>query len=499
MTVLSLDFLSMETLLWSGFLPFKQGIFITGVGKIKGVKMKSKYFGNLAKGLVIVSAALALVNCNDSTTAASDAVSDVPSQYQPQGGDPTQNPADPSQQVTDPAANPTDPNADQTDPNQGVTDPATNPVDPADPSQQVTDPIVQPADTTAPATQPADTTAHVIPPEELCLASSLPNACEQQQPVDTTVTNPPVLSSSSEVVLPASSSSEVVLPTSSSSEVVTPASSSSEQVVSSSSEAPKGIFLASGTEEEKDQMQVEYKTRTGWDGGGILSYPKELSSTQKHGVVVWGPGGGTEPGAYEGMIRRLASHGFVVIALKESPGDASQAMKAIDWMDQQNKDPNSPLYNKLDMNTVGCSGHSMGGLESEQAVIKDKRVLTAFLNNSGDWNGNGANKVATDRSIAILFGEVGMEKDNAKNDYNNQGVRAPACLIEMTGGPRNSEGGYGHGSGSWDGMAATVAWMRWHLGGETNRKADFVGSTGKYIDGNIVGKQGKWKTQCKNF
>ena len=271
-------------------------------------------------------------------------------------------------------------------------------------------------------------------------------------------------------------------------------------VESSSSEAvEEGIFLANDTDEDQNYMEVEYRENTGWDGGGILSYPKQLSSTQKHGVVVWGPGGGTEPGAYEGMIRRLASHGFVVIALKESPGDASQAIKALDWLDRQNKDSNSPLFGKLDMNTVGCSGHSMGGLESEQAVIKDKRVLTAFLNNSGDWNGAGANKVATDRTIAILFGEVGMEKDNAKNDYNNAGVKAPACLIEMTGGPRNSEGGYGHGSGSWDGMAATVAWMRWHLGGETERKADFVGSSGKYIDGNIIGKQGKWKTQCKNF
>ncbi len=346
--------------------------------------------------------------------------------------------------------------------------------------------------------------------DESCLASSLPDACGSgTNPLPTSssgvapgssadVQDP---ASSADVQKPASSSSAIVeKPVSSSSEAVKPASSSSEKKVeSSSSEAPKGIFLASGKEEEKDQMQVEYKTRTGWDGGGILSYPKQLSSTQKHGVVVWGPGGGTEPGAYEGMIRRLASHGFVVIALKESPGDASQAIKALDWLDKQNKDQKSPLFGKLDMNTVGCSGHSMGGLESEQAVIKDKRVLTAFLNNSGDWNGAGANKVATDRTIAILFGEVGMEKDNAKNDYNNAGVKAPACLIEMTGGPRNSEGGYGHGSGSWDGMAATVAWMRWHLGGETERKADFVGRSGKYIDGNIIGKQGKWKTQCKNF
>ncbi len=347
--------------------------------------------------------------------------------------------------------------------------------------------------------------------DESCLASSLPDACGPgTNPLPTSSSDAAPASSadaqsatsSADVQKPASSSSAVVeKPASSSSETVKPASSSSEKKVesSSSAEAPKGIFLAEGTEEEKDLLQVEYKTRTGWDGGGILSYPKQLSSTQKHGVVVWGPGGGTEPGAYEGMIRRLASHGFVVIALKESPGDASQAIKALDWLDKQNKDQSSPLFGKLDMNVVGCSGHSMGGLESEQAVIKDKRVLTAFLNNSGDWNGNGANKVATDRSIAILFGEVGMEKDNAKNDYNNAGVKAPACLIEMTGGPRNSEGGYGHGSGSWDGMAATVAWMRWHLGGETNRKADFVGTSGKYIDGNIIGHQGKWKTQCKNF
>jgi hypothetical protein len=166
------------------------------------------------------------------------------------------------------------------------------------------------------------------------------------------------------------------------------------------------------------------------------------------------------------------------------------------------------LYNKLDMNTVGASGHSMGGLESEQMVIKDKRVLTAFLNNSGDWNGAGANKVATDRSIAILYGEGGMERGNAENDYNNAGVKAPACLIQMTGGrgnecyevsPGRKECGYGHGSGSWDGMAATVAWMRWHLGGEDFRKADFVGTSGKYIDGNIAGHDGKWKGQCKNF
>ena len=316
------------------------------------------------------------------------------------------------------------------------------------------------------------------------------------------------------------SSSSVAAPQSSSSDALT----SSATAVSSSSDAPASsanstgsstsvptssatvessssvvsIFLAEGKEEEKDQLQVEYKENTGWDGKGILSYPKQLSSTRKHGVIVWGPGGGTEPGAYGGMIRRLASHGFVVIALSVSPGDASQAMKAIDWLEQKNKDSNDPFYQKLELTKVGCSGHSMGGLESEQAAIKDKRVYTAFLNNSGDKNGGVIKNFPKEKTAAVLYGEVGMEKPNAIKDYETA-TDIASCLIEMTGGPMNSEGGYGHGSGSWDGMAATIAWMRWQIGGEDFRKADFVGSTGKYIDGNILGHQGKWKTQCKNF
>jgi len=317
-----------------------------------------------------------------------------------------------------------------------------------------------------------------------------------------------VVSSSSEV--PVSSSSEII-PVSSSSEII-PVSSSSEIIpVSSSSEVvvPTGIYLANDKDENKNYMQVEYKINTGFDGGGILAYPKNLSTTQKHGIVVWGPGGGTAPSAYEGIIRRLASHGFVVIALKESPGNANQAKAAIDWLENKNNTATDPFYQKLDMSKVGCSGHSMGGLESEQALIQDSRVITAIMNNSGDLGHTAMAQVSPQKTIAIVYGEGGMERPNAVADYNNAGVTAPACLIKMTGGQGTEcaadyqggpqECGWGHGSGSWGGMAATVAWMRWHLGGEDFRKADFVGTNGAYINGPIIGEQGYWKGTCKNF
>lgn len=331
-----------------------------------------------------------------------------------------------------------------------------------------------------------------VPSDNLCESSSLPGACGD----DPSLTNPSVgpVESSSSVEDEISSSSE---------EVSKPESSSSENVIESSSsevvqQAPKGIFLADDTDENKDYMEVVYQTGTGDNGGAVLAYPKRLSETQKHGVVLWGPGGGSKPEEYEGLIKRLASHGFVVIGTSESPNGTERGKPALDWLEKKNSTPGDPLYQKLDMTKVGASGHSMGGLQSEQMLINDSRVVTAILNNSGAWDGKAAAQVPTGvgKTIAIVYGEVGSESDNAKNDYNNPGVKIPACLIRM------ENNNYGHGSGPWDGQAATVAWMRWHLGGEDFRKADFVGSTGKYIDGPVYtwqGAKGNWKGQCKNF
>ncbi|MBR6450613.1 MAG: alpha/beta hydrolase [Fibrobacter sp.] len=362
--------------------------------------------------------------------------------------------------------------------------------------------------------------------DDSCLASSLPDACgpgtnplpTSSAAVVTTPDSSAVVAESSADTAPTSSadaqnptSSADVAATSSAatpaSSAAAPASSSSEAVVASSSSEEKksegGIFLAEGTDEDKDLLKVKYIEHTVDNGGGILAYPEQLSNDKKHAVVLWGPGGGTEPGAYGGIIRRLASHGFIVVATSDSPDGTGRGKPALDWLAKKNNDPNDPLYQKVDMTKVGCSGHSMGGLQSEQMLINDERVITAVMNNSGAFNHAELTKVSPNKTVAIVYGEGGMERPNAEGDYNNNNVKAPACLLKMTGGQgnecQNGECGWGHGSGPWGGMAATVAWMRWHLGGEDFRKKDFVGTSGKYIDGAIIGQPGKWKGQCKNF
>ena len=354
---------------------------------------------------------------------------------------------------------------------------------------------VQPNDNATP-----ESSATAITPESSTTETPMPessNAVVAESSADVAPTSSTVApassdnapSSSSSAMKPASSSSEKNVSSSSA------ASSSSAVVKSSSSEAPKpaGVFLAEGKDEDKEQLKIVYQTRTGWDGGAVLSYPEKLSDTQKHAVVIWGPGGGGKPEDCEGIIRRLASHGFVVVGIRESPGNATQGKASLDWLEKKNKDPNDPLYNKLDMTKVGAGGHSMGGLEAEQLLIQDSRVITAMLSNSGDLGHTAMTKVSTSKTISIVYGCNGFERPNAEADYNNPGVKAPACLIMMDGAD------YGHGSGFLQGKGAFVAWMRWHLGGEDFRKADFVGTTGKYINGSIAGQAGHWKGQCKNF
>ncbi len=66
------------------------------------------------------------------------------------------------------------------------------------------------------------------------------------------------------------------------------------------------------------------------------------------------------------------------------------------------------------METVGCSGHSIGGLEAEQVLIKDKRVKACILNNNEDWDHISMGYVDSENPIAIDYGNNGIERPNAE-------------------------------------------------------------------------------------
>lgn len=253
-----------------------------------------------------------------------------------------------------------------------------------------------------------------------------------------------------------------------------------------STETPVTVFLAGDDVNSNGPLATTVEEDLDFGGGGhILVRPTTLTTepNTKHPVAIWGPGGGTAPTAYLGLLTRMASQGFVVVGIRESTGDAVLMSAAIDWLEEQNADAASPMHDRLILDRVGVFGHSMGGLSSEAAALADDRVSTALLNNSGSFTHDAL--VTLTIPVGLIYGETGQERPNAEGDYNNAGNQGPCWLSMMSGG--------GHGSGPWDGAGANVAWMRWHLGGETARKDAFLGEDGAYND------TGVWVTSFKNW
>jgi len=245
------------------------------------------------------------------------------------------------------------------------------------------------------------------------------------------------------------------------------------------------VFLAGDNVDTNGPLQTVVEDLSFSGGGHILVRPTEITQepNTKHPVAIWGPGGGTPPRDYLQLLTRMASQGFVIVGIRESTGDSVLMSAAIDWLEDQDADPSSPMFERLILDRVGVFGHSMGGLSSEATALADDRVTTALLDNSGSFSHDAL--VNLHIPTGIIYGETGQERPNAEGDFNNAGNKGPCWMSMMAGG--------GHGSGPWDGASANVAWMRWHLGGENSRKADFIGDGGKYNDTGI------WKTEFKNW
>ncbi len=121
----------------------------------------------------------------------------------------------------------------------------------------------------------------------------------------------------------------------------------------------------------------------GADGGAAVAFtlfrPTDLAQGGLcHPVITWGNGTGTTPSIYRVLLLHLASHGFVVIA-SDSPnvaqGTPPPMVAGVTWVLQQNADPTSVMYQRIDTTHVGATGHSQGGFATTTAG-QDSHILT---------------------------------------------------------------------------------------------------------------------------
>jgi dienelactone hydrolase len=196
-------------------------------------------------------------------------------------------------------------------------------------------------------------------------------------------------------------------------------------------------------------------------------YPTDLGAAgRKHPVLLWGNGTFLNPIHYDGLLRHLASHGFIVAAAYTTNAGSGQEMLAgLDNLTAFNADPASPFYRKVDLNRVGAVGHSQGGIGAMRAGA-DPRVDVAV-----PIEGASASIPAPHGPTLYLAGELDTLVPPA-------GIRAaydattgtPAAYAELRGADHLVPLVTGNAF-----RAHVTAFLRWHLMGDAIARDQFIG------------------------
>ncbi len=112
------------------------------------------------------------------------------------------------------------------------------------------------------------------------------------------------------------------------------------------------------------------------DGNKKVYYPAAITVSQKkYPVVVWANGTGCATDTYDGLLKRIADSGYIVVADSSvMTADGTAQRNSIDYIIGQNGNSSSVFYGKVDTVRIGATGHSQGGRSSVNAAQADSRI-----------------------------------------------------------------------------------------------------------------------------
>jgi hypothetical protein len=240
-------------------------------------------------------------------------------------------------------------------------------------------------------------------------------------------------------------------------------------------------------------FETSVDLRSGPRGQSGVFRPDELGQDGLlHPVFIWGCGGMAMPSSYMEELTQIASHGFVVVAEVSNIGDdGAPLLAALDWVLAENERSDSEFYHKLDTSRIGLGGHSIGSVNAFLAGPDPRWKSTLHVAGGSLDNVNDPSAPTTGKggkalihptayicSESDLFGNV----EKTEKDYANTTV--PVFFTIMAGTEHIGAVG--------EGLPVIIAWLRWQLGDEEERRADFLDAQGMFATG-------RYKTQIKNW
>ena len=227
-----------------------------------------------------------------------------------------------------------------------------------------------------------------------------------------------------------------------------------------------------------------------------IYYPAEMSeSGGKYPVVLFLNGSGIPGSKYKALFRHLASWGFVVAGNEDpSTGTGESADKTLQYLLEQNADPDSVFFGKLDTDNIGISGHSQGGagvlhaltLGEYSSLYKTAVALSPTHEETAralGWN------YELDKIPVPLLIFAGTE-----GDFETQLVLPFEKMTEMYDkipGPKAMarRTGAEHGEMLYSADGYVTAWLMWQLKGDTEAAEAFTGSSAELLRNDLYQDQ----------
>jgi pimeloyl-ACP methyl ester carboxylesterase len=211
-----------------------------------------------------------------------------------------------------------------------------------------------------------------------------------------------------------------------------------------------------------------------------LYYPTNLGAGGfRHPIVSWGNGTNAVPSQYSGLLTRLASWGFVVVASNSTAtGYGTEITAAANAMVAADANPASAFYQKLNVGKIAAVGHSQGAGGSTRAVIANPGLFTTLVPialPARIWVSAGQEYDTAQVTRPVFF--VGGSSDwliaspSTLTGYYNA-VPGGAAIGVLKGAGHNTIQGTGGGF-----PAYITAWLMYQLQGDAYAKGVFVGST----------------------
>ena len=224
-------------------------------------------------------------------------------------------------------------------------------------------------------------------------------------------------------------------------------------------------------------------------------YPTDIeTSNKKYPVVIFANGTGVKASKYTTLLEHLASWGFIVMGTEEEYSwngfSSEMCLKLITKLNSTKDTPyleDNIFYGNVDLDNIGISGHSQGGVGTINAVTNTehgnmyKAIYSASMTNKDlasalDWD-------YTTRQINIptlLVAGTGdfdsktvLSLEQMKSIYND----IPETTMKLMVRRKNVD----HGDMLYYGDGYMTAWFMWLLKGDQEASTAFVGNDAEIL------------------